>query len=195
MWQPPLQELVVAVKPARVVSNHHAHRFGRSSGPKGSLPRLAGDVTNSLSYMFRHLQKAVTRRPTSISVVSSRRSFSFTSRKCTTPNAPIDLDPSLRELLRDVDLSLLKHKTRRGSTGLTETPSHRELEVFPNDPSPDVDYLTAEELDGEVESNEKEHRKSPAALFGSLRIGAVILPLELQGAITKLIAGASSSIS
>ncbi|KAJ3487116.1 hypothetical protein NLI96_g3758 [Meripilus lineatus] len=127
MWQPPLQELVVAVKPARVVSNHHAHRFGH-------------------------------------------------------------LDPSLRELLRDVDLSLLKHKTRRGSTGLTETPSHRELEVFPNDPSPDVDYLTAEELDGEVESNEKEHRKSPAALFGSLRIGAVILPLELQGAITKLIA-------
>ena len=192
MWQTPSREFV---KLRRVVSNHHLHRFRRSSGPKGSPLRLTGDVTSSLSYMFRHLQKAITRGTTPVPVIFSKRSFSFTPKNCTTPNAPIDLDPSLRELLRDVDLSLLKHKTRRGSTGLTDTPSHRELEVFPNDPSPDVDYLTAEELDGEVETNEKEHRKSPAALFGSLRIGAVILPLELQGAITKLIAGASSSIS
>ncbi|EKM61456.1 uncharacterized protein PHACADRAFT_248077 [Phanerochaete carnosa HHB-10118-sp] len=82
-------------------------------------------------------------------------------------------------------MSLLRHKTVH-SSDLAKTP--RELEVYPNDPADVDDYMTSEELDfQEADADDKSTRKSPAALFGSQRIGAVVLPLELQKAITQLI--------
>lgn len=96
------------------------------------------------------------------------------------PNAPIPLDPSMQALLRDVDISLLNHKPRT-------QPEPRELEAFP---------IAAEERAFEEEVAELDsdtHRKSPAALFGSRRIGAVIVPKQLCSAVTSLIEGVVSS--
>lgn len=93
--------------------------------------------------------------------------------------------------MSDVDLSLLKHKNRHGF-GIDSAfpPGPRELEVFPSDPEFEEEYLSAAELDSQDEvPDTKEKRKSPAALFGSKRFGAVVLPLELQDTITRLVAG------
>ncbi|KAI0081133.1 Rsm22-domain-containing protein [Panus rudis PR-1116 ss-1] len=104
------------------------------------------------------------------------------------PNAPIELDPSFRALLSDVDLSLLKHLARHNPSAVpSDAPAPRELEVFPNEEAPEVNYLTPKELDSLEEPEDKTHRKSPAALFGSQRIGAVVLPLELQNTINRII--------
>ncbi|KAI0800808.1 mitochondrial small ribosomal subunit Rsm22-domain-containing protein [Fomes fomentarius] len=100
------------------------------------------------------------------------------------PNAPLELDPAFQALLRDVDISLRNklHEHASGSRG------PRELEVFPNDPNAEVDYLTSAELDAQDDMlGQKEGRKSPAASFGSQRIGAVVLPFELQSTISKVI--------
>lgn len=106
------------------------------------------------------------------------------------PNAPLDLDPSLQALLSDVDISLARHKAR----SVMEEPSvhtRRELEVFA-DRSAAVDGAELIEEDAEdVEPDHQDSRKSPAALFGSQRVGAIVLPLELQNAITRLIEGAA----
>lgn len=138
--------------------------------------------------MLRHLLRQQPRRCSGF--CSPRTFWSTCSRHSGIPNAPLDLDPSLRELLRDADLSLLKHRSRQGSSDVLQASTRRELEVFPNDPSPEVEYLTPEELDlHDDQEHDKEHRKSPAALFVSQRIGSVIIPLELQDTITRLIAG------
>ncbi len=102
------------------------------------------------------------------------------------PNAPLELDPAFQTLLRDVEISL-RNKMPQDSSGLHRP---RELEVFPHDPDPVVDYLTSVELDAQDDSlGHKETRKSPAAAFGSQRIGAVVLPLDLQSAISQIVAG------
>ncbi|TBU34443.1 Rsm22-domain-containing protein [Dichomitus squalens] len=101
------------------------------------------------------------------------------------PNAPLELDPAFQALLRDVEMSL-RSKAPHDTSG-----SHgpRELELFPRDPHTTVDYLTSAELDAQDESsNRGEGRKSPAAAFGSQRIGAVVLPFEMQSAISRLVA-------
>ena len=102
------------------------------------------------------------------------------------PNAPLELDPAFQALLRDVEISLRNKNSR-------ETPtSHvpRELELFPHDPHATVDYLTSAELDAQDDNDgRREGRKSPAAAFGSQRIGAVVLPLELQSTISRMISG------
>jgi hypothetical protein len=108
------------------------------------------------------------------------------------PNAPLDLDPSLQALLRDVDVSLMRHKTRV-SSGLDDpmTRKHRELEVYEDvDEASLVPRTTHDEL--EYDDDSAGSRKSPAAAFGSRQIGAVVLPLELQNAITRLIEGLSA---
>ncbi len=108
------------------------------------------------------------------------------------PNAPLELDPAFQALLRDVDISLRTklHEHASGSRG------HRELEVFPNDPDAEVDYLTSAELDAQDDMlGQKEGRKSPAAAFGSQRIGAVVLPFELQSTIGKMISGECEPMS
>lgn len=52
----------------------------------------------------------------------------------------------------------------------------------------------AEDAEDFVEghSERSEHRKSPAARFGSKKIGAVVMPTELQKSITALIDGAAT---
>ncbi len=106
------------------------------------------------------------------------------------PNTPLELDPSYRVLLNDIDMSVARHKSRHTDSSGPVSP--RELELYPNDPSISQGYLSSAELDAQDDNFDlKEHRKSPAALFGSQRIGAVILPVELQNTISRLISGMS----
>ena len=92
------------------------------------------------------------------------------------PNPPLHLDPSLQDLLRDADMSLL---------GQTNLPPHRELEVFPGNAS---HFPTLHPIEP-CEENAGLGRKSPAAEFGSEKIGAVILPSQLTKSINLLIQG------
>ncbi|KAI0639869.1 mitochondrial small ribosomal subunit Rsm22-domain-containing protein [Trametes polyzona] len=102
------------------------------------------------------------------------------------PNAPLDLDPAFQALLRDVEISL----TNKVKHDALESSGPRELEVFPHDPDTAVDYLTPAELDAQDDGlGHRERRKSPAALFGSQRIGAVVLPFEMQSTIGRMVAG------
>lgn len=103
----------------------------------------------------------------------------------------VELDPALRDLLRDVDISLGGNKRSRAH----HLPDKRELEEFP-ELRPDTIVsggVTVSEL-GDFEVSEAEEdavgRKSPAADFGSRSIGAVVLPLELQNSINLIISGA-----
>jgi hypothetical protein len=99
----------------------------------------------------------------------------------THPNAPLDLDPTLRSLLNDVDMSLVKHKSHHPPR------EYRELEAIPADQS--VDNTIAPYDQDLNTSDRRDTRKSPAALFGSRRVGAIELPFELQKSIHQLIAG------
>lgn len=100
------------------------------------------------------------------------------------PNAALELDPSLKALLQDIDISLTSHK----HIATKRTP--RELEAFA------VEGLEEAKDENSVEdiSERNEHHKSPAAQFGSKKIGAVVLPAELQESITALINGVLSEI-
>ncbi|KAF5352672.1 hypothetical protein D9756_005834 [Leucocoprinus leucothites] len=92
------------------------------------------------------------------------------------PNPRIDLDPSLQTLLQDVDLALHNHSRK-------EKKRLHQLEVISTEE-------VAEDRSFENDAYDTEkgvHRKSPAASFGSQRIGAVTLPLELQHTIQRLI--------
>ncbi|KAM5531353.1 hypothetical protein V8D89_014998 [Ganoderma adspersum] len=101
------------------------------------------------------------------------------------PNAPLELDPAFQALLRDVEISL-RSKMPQGVSRLNQP---RELEVFPRDSDPEVEYLTSAELEAQDEGlGGKETRKSPAAAFGSQRIGAVVLPIDLHSAISQIVA-------
>ena len=100
------------------------------------------------------------------------------------PNAPLELDTAFQALLRDVDISLRNKATQ----DVSRSHGPRELELYPNDPDAAADYLSSAELDAQDNIyGGKEGRKSPAAAFGSQRIGAVVLPLELQSTISRMI--------
>lgn len=101
------------------------------------------------------------------------------------PNAALDLDPSIKALLQDIDISLTSHKH------IAAKRSPRELEAFVIE-----ELEAAENVEDSVEdfSERNEHRKSPAARFGSKKIGAVVLPAELQKSITALIDGVLGEI-
>ena len=88
----------------------------------------------------------------------------------------LHLDPSLKSLLKDVDMSLLKHKN---------VPSHRVLEISPEESDTTADSKRTEPVDEDLELG----RKSPAADFGSQKIGAVILSSQLAKSINQLIQG------
>lgn len=92
------------------------------------------------------------------------------------PNPPLDLDPSLQALLKDVDISLSQTKSR-------PLVPRRELEALPTEDLPETVTSLVEEL------QEHAQRKSPAAQFGSQQIGAVVLPPQLQTSINLLIFG------
>ncbi|EGO05247.1 hypothetical protein SERLA73DRAFT_174300 [Serpula lacrymans var. lacrymans S7.3] len=102
------------------------------------------------------------------------------------PNAPIDLDPSLKALLKDIDISL-KNDGQRASDG-TFSPAPRELEAYPAEDSLIGTHESEEFVEEDDAVYHKDTRKSPAAHFGSRGIGAVVLPDELQRTITTLIA-------
>ncbi|GBE77480.1 Rsm22-cox11 tandem protein 2, mitochondrial [Sparassis crispa] len=130
----------------------------------------------------RSLQEVLRRRLDIAYFSSSSAVFSHQ------PNAPLELDPSFQTLLRDVDISILKHKPRHPNAEVIQPRVPRELEEYSN---PDLDTAYERSLT-ELESEEgysdpRETRKSPAALFGSQQIGSVVMPFELQQTITRLI--------
>ncbi|KAI6047994.1 mitochondrial small ribosomal subunit Rsm22-domain-containing protein [Pisolithus marmoratus] len=102
------------------------------------------------------------------------------------PNPSVPLDPTLKTLLRGVDLSVSSHKKR--TAGDVRSRPLRELEPFQNEQG-DVTYhdMGDERSVSGDPALAREDRKSPAARFGSNGIGAVILPAELQRAIASLI--------
>ncbi|KAH9943984.1 mitochondrial small ribosomal subunit Rsm22-domain-containing protein [Epithele typhae] len=102
------------------------------------------------------------------------------------PNAPLELDPAFQTLLRDVEMSLRK----KAGTG-SDMHGPRELELFPHDSDATQDYLTSAGLD--TQETEGQGRKSPAAAFGSQGIGALVVPLELQTSIERMIADSDKS--
>lgn len=104
-------------------------------------------------------------------------------------NTALNLDPSLKALLRDVDISLTSHKQ------IPARRSPRELQAFAVEEleeTVDVDVTVEDPF--EDSSERHEHRKSPAARFGSKKIGAVVLPAELQASVTALINGVLGEI-
>lgn len=118
--------------------------------------------------------------------LTQRVRFSFACFSTSTParahiNRPLDLDPSLKVLLKDVNISLKNHKFA------AQVPARRELNVVS---IPAMDEPTTQQ---DLEEEEYEGRKSPAAEFGSRGFGAVVLPLELQNAIDVLISESDKS--
>jgi hypothetical protein len=103
---------------------------------------------------------------------------------------PLDLDESMQALLKEGDISLKSAKISPKAL--------RELEFLDN-LSIEQQQQFQHSLDewksmvfSETEITESEstgERKSPAASFGSKRIGMVIIPLELNSAIKQLVAG------
>jgi hypothetical protein len=110
-----------------------------------------------------------------------RRGAAFSSSSVATtshPNPPLNLDPSLKAFLKDVDISLAHTRTR-------PLPPRKELDAIPVEPKLAEDALAEEDV-----QDEYSQRKSPAAHFGSQQIGAVIIPSELQNSINVMISGA-----
>ena len=88
----------------------------------------------------------------------------------------------MQALLKDVDMSLLNYKGR-------PPPPPKELEALET-----REHTLEEDPEEFFEEPTSMNRKSPAALFGSEGVGAVILPEELRAAVTSIIDCASSSL-
>jgi hypothetical protein len=93
------------------------------------------------------------------------------------PNPAMQLDPSLQALLKDVDIALSKQKVAPNREQIELTGTAVESEALAEEPEESF------EEEGDFE------RKSPAALFGSQKIGQVVIPQQLQDAITEIING------
>ena len=65
-----------------------------------------------------------------------------------------------------------------------EPPSHRHMELIEQEGITSTSWIEEEEL------SSRGSRKSPAAEFGSRKIGAVVLPDQLQESVTRLIESA-----
>ncbi|KAI0308079.1 mitochondrial small ribosomal subunit Rsm22-domain-containing protein [Multifurca ochricompacta] len=103
--------------------------------------------------------------------------FYFSQFSSYQPNAPLDLDKSFKAILRDLDNAAPEQKSRA-----QHSPHYiHELTAYPSDPEP----TKLMHQDGEVDV--RAERKSPAALFGSQQLGAVVIPQELQQTISTLI--------
>ncbi|THH19690.1 hypothetical protein EW146_g1524 [Bondarzewia mesenterica] len=128
--------------------------------------------------MFRPRCSMPFRALSRIQSVSFSSSSSLASQHL---NAPLDIDPTFKALLKDVDMSLLRHKSRHHHADETGS-KLRELEVYPDQ------ALEGEETLLDEEGNDsRTTRKSPAAHFGSQSVGAVVLPHELQNSVQSLI--------
>ena len=96
-------------------------------------------------------------------------------------NAPLELDQSMRDLLRDADIAIQKFKHK----SIMSVTTPRELEVIAS--SEGLDSI--EQYEMEEAQQLPELKRSPEAQFGSQRIGAVVLPPVLVNAIEKVIEG------
>ncbi|KAF8526309.1 Rsm22-domain-containing protein [Hysterangium stoloniferum] len=120
-----------------------------------------------------------------------------------TPNPPLDLDYSIQEFLKDMDMTSVRsnaesRKKRKLLHDAAGTKSHHELEIVASESSivaanrDNMNLMEDEDVeDGLFPASE---RKSPAASFGSRNIGAVILPFELQATIIRLISDSVKSL-
>ena len=93
------------------------------------------------------------------------------------PNVPLDLDPSLQDLLKNADMAMA-HRFKE------ESPSHRHIEIVDQEGITSTSWIEEEDFDS------RGSRKSPAAEFGSRHIGAVVLPDQLQESVKRMIASA-----
>lgn len=116
--------------------------------------------------------------------VGALRFLRFSSSSSHQPNAPLDLDKSFKAILRDIDHSIAEQKLNRHHS----LPDIHELTAYPTDS--EVTELAHEDDEG----NPRANRKSPAAHFGSQRLGAVVLPQELQQTISALISGERATV-
>ncbi len=112
--------------------------------------------------------------------ISFLRSSSFSSHQ---PNAPLDIDESFRTILEDIGDSGLDRK-------LNVPRTMHELTVYP---TTDSELVKSIHLNDEPPTSIK--RKSPAALFGSQQLGAVIIPQELQQRVFALISSECAVVS
>ncbi|KAJ7070608.1 mitochondrial small ribosomal subunit Rsm22-domain-containing protein [Mycena amicta] len=112
-----------------------------------------------------------------------------TSAPATAPqlNLRADLDPALRDLLRDVDISLGSKKRTR----VSHPPLKKELVEVPGqiyDGSvSNSSIIEADEIEALKAEDPALARKSPAAEFGSYGFGAVVLPFELEKSIDLIV--------
>lgn len=93
------------------------------------------------------------------------------------PNPPLSLDPGLQALLKEEDILLGKSRPGR---------LYKELEVIDDEGQL---VRTTEPLAAQDDFEYVSERKSPAAHYGSQRIGAVILPNQFQNTINAMIHG------
>ena len=93
------------------------------------------------------------------------------------PNVPLDLDPSFRELFGDAGMGMA-HRLN------AHHPGHRHVEPIEKEGVTLTSWIEEEEIISRAS------RKSPAADFGSRKIGAVVLSDQLQESVTRLIESA-----
>ncbi|KAF9531847.1 mitochondrial small ribosomal subunit Rsm22-domain-containing protein [Crepidotus variabilis] len=125
----------------------------------------------------------------SLSRLAHKRSaalFSTSSAQHVAPKPRLDVDPQLDVFLQDIDLSTKDLRKRSSHT-------YKELQIVPEDSVETAYSLDLQEWsplqihDEPVAFMKREPSKSPAAIFGSNQIGAVVLPQELMNAIGSLI--------
>ena len=122
--------------------------------------------------------RGVILRGVSRSLTGNASGFHSSSRwQSQMPNAPLDLDPSFRELFSDADMGVA-HKFN------AHYPGHRHAELVEHDGVIPTNWIEEEEL------TSRASRKSPAADFGSRKIGAVVLSAQLQESVARLIESA-----
>ncbi len=112
------------------------------------------------------------------------RFLRFSSSSSHQPNAPLDLDKSFTAILSDIDNSIAEQKLNRHHS----ISDIHELTAYPTD-------FGATELAQDDEENIRAQRKSPAADFGSQRLGAVVIPQELKQSISVLISGEKAIVT
>lgn len=156
-----------------------SRRSSKIPVPQARSPRRAKDAVCCSAIFWpiaQFLHSSAIFRP----LPSALRSVRRWASSSTQPNGQnpdvhpqIELDPSFAAVMGDISASL-----RESDKHHAYTP--HELEV--------LDHLAIAQEEAPLEDTE---RKSPAAVFGSQAIGAVILPHELSDSITKLINCAS----
>ena len=102
---------------------------------------------------------------------------------------PLDLDPSLQALLKEEDITLKHSKVLPKAIRelkVLDNLAIMEYQLSPDDWAPMSVSDTKKTV---LLANLSGERKSPAAVFGSQRIGMVNLPMELKEAIKLLIDG------